>query len=283
MSQRLVSQLSQLMTATLVISLVAGTMIHQLSAFNLRGLVRVGPNIKYPARSSRFCSSTSLLFSTLHPDWSSIDKFVLLPKSLLLVGDVAPGYGRGSKKLGVPTANLPYFDKELMQDDISLGVYFGWCKVAGDDDCCAVIANIGKSPTFEGQENSVRIVEAHLVNRDSDQDFYGSEMRVGLVGYLRPEKKFSDMDSLLSAIRNDISLAIELDRESNEKNLMKRRASLSSMEDCLAPMYILGERRLKILEFLNAQHDDKFNKKYICKNVNDGEGPQALWCSMVLE
>lgn len=64
-----------------------------------------------------------------------------------------------------------------------LGVYFGWCTVEGDDcapgEVNAVIANIGKSPTFEGRENSINIVEAHVIDRNNQKDFYDKEMRVG--------------------------------------------------------------------------------------------------------
>jgi FAD synthase len=37
------------------------------------------------------------------------------------IGPVAAGYGRGSKKLGFPTANLPYFDDILQSSDIKNG------------------------------------------------------------------------------------------------------------------------------------------------------------------
>ncbi|CAM9829915.1 unnamed protein product, partial [Heterosigma akashiwo] len=41
-------------------------------------------------------------------------------------GEVSQGYGRGGKKLGVPTANLP---ESLFSENLSAvrtGVYFGW-------------------------------------------------------------------------------------------------------------------------------------------------------------
>ena len=61
------------------------------------------------------------------------------------------GYGRGSKKLGVPTANLPYFDKELTSSSFVNGVYFGWGGLEGNPLRFGVVANIGKSPTFVGE------------------------------------------------------------------------------------------------------------------------------------
>ena len=54
--------------------------------------------------------------------WSSKSSFTLLEKSILLVGKVATGYGRGSKKLGVPTANLPHFDEQLTKYNVPRGI-----------------------------------------------------------------------------------------------------------------------------------------------------------------
>lgn len=42
-----------------------------------------------------------------------------------LWGDVAPGFGRGSKKLGTPTANLPPEPLAKEIEGLPLGVYFG--------------------------------------------------------------------------------------------------------------------------------------------------------------
>ena len=53
--------------------------------------------------------------------FSSRDSFTLLEKPILLIGEVAAGYGRGSKKLGVPTANLPYFDTKLAENNVARG------------------------------------------------------------------------------------------------------------------------------------------------------------------
>lgn len=61
------------------------------------------------------------------------------------------GYGRGSKKLGVPTANLPHFNKEIMESALVNGVYFGWGYLPGEREVLGCVANIGKSPTFVDQ------------------------------------------------------------------------------------------------------------------------------------
>jgi len=77
---------------------------------------------------------------------------------------VAKGYGRGSKQLAVPTANLPHFDKEFVSEwDEKRGVYFGWSRLENDNDVYPCVANIGKSPTFVGEENIKNIVEVHII------------------------------------------------------------------------------------------------------------------------
>jgi riboflavin kinase len=143
---------------------------------------------------------------------SSVDG--MLDKAIFLQGQVTHGYGRGSKKLGVPTANLPHFDKELRNDGIKQGVYYGWSALHGhgSGQLIPCVANIGKSPTFEGEENPVNIVEVHLIEPPTpstgdsiaDGDFYGTFMRVALVGYLRPETKFASFDALVTQINQDV-------------------------------------------------------------------------------
>ena len=100
-----------------------------------------------------------------------------------LVGPVAEGFGRGSKKLGIPTANLPC---SLFQDalaDLPCGVYVGWAALRGDVHKC--VCNIGFSPTFAGEENPEKIVEAHVMS-EFDSDFYGERMGLLLLGFIRP-------------------------------------------------------------------------------------------------
>ena len=128
-----------------------------------------------------------------------------LKEAILLQGQVMHGYGRGSKKLGVPTANLPHFDEQLRENNIQQGVYYGWSKLygkSGKEVPC--VANIGKSPTFEDQKNPTNIVEVHLIDPTATSDFYGEFMRVALVGFLRPEKKFDGIDALIKQINQDV-------------------------------------------------------------------------------
>ena len=93
----------------------------------------------------------------------------LLPNVLRYRGSVDQGYGRGGKKLGIPTANLPSSLFQNALEDITTGVYFGWATLerssssSSSNEVYKTVVNVGYSPTFEGQENSEKIIEAHLI------------------------------------------------------------------------------------------------------------------------
>jgi riboflavin kinase len=154
-----------------------------------------------------------------------------LPKIIRLRGNVDTGYGRGGKKLGFPTANLP---SRLFQDalkDVPTGVYFGWAVLEdstgtkkGRNTYQKAVVNVGYSPTFEGQENTEKIVEAHLMidpGTDTESmmepmDFYGETMLLQLHGFLRPEIKFPSFPALIAQIKADVADAeAALDQETN--------------------------------------------------------------------
>ncbi len=144
---------------------------------------------------------------------------VVLRQVLRLRGAVDQGYGRGGKKLGFPTANLPSSLFANALADVPTGVYIGWAvieryadeniKMKGRNEIHKVVVNVGYSPTFEGKENKEKIVEGHLiVGEDAiEGDFYGETMRLALCGFLRPEKRFPSFPDLIAAITNDVSNA----------------------------------------------------------------------------
>eukprot|EP00571_Detonula_confervacea_P014326 CAMPEP_0172301926 /NCGR_PEP_ID=MMETSP1058-20130122/3732_1 /TAXON_ID=83371 /ORGANISM="Detonula confervacea, Strain CCMP 353" /LENGTH=335 /DNA_ID=CAMNT_0013012245 /DNA_START=427 /DNA_END=1434 /DNA_ORIENTATION=+ len=170
--------------------------------------------------------------------WTSINPI------LRIRGPVASGYGRGGKKLGVPTANLPASLFQSALEDVTNGVYFGWAVIEDDKSSIKkgrnkpikAVVNVGYSPTFEGKENKEKIVEAHLItgsspmekpesssaDNDGDDeqlsdndtttdeiegDFYNETMRLQLIGYLRPEQKFDSFPELIAQIHRDIGNA----------------------------------------------------------------------------
>jgi riboflavin kinase len=136
-----------------------------------------------------------------------------LEKILRFRGEIDKGYGRGGKKLGVPTANLPASLFETSLEDVPTGVYFGWAVLEdasgnkpGRNIPQKAVVNVGYSPTFEGQENPEKIIEAHLILGEEDEmtDFYGETMRLQLDGFLRTERKFPTFPELIFQIKTDV-------------------------------------------------------------------------------
>ncbi len=84
--------------------------------------------------------------------------------AIFLQGKVASGYGRGSAKLGFPTANLPYFDQQLKSSSVTNGVYAGWASVPEISGAIyPAVANIGYSPTFSGEVLDTNQLELKLI------------------------------------------------------------------------------------------------------------------------
>jgi riboflavin kinase len=130
--------------------------------------------------------------------------YQLLPQTQRFRGTVDSGFGRGGKKLGFPTANLPESQFANALENVSTGVYFGWAVVEGRDGIHKAAVNVGYSPT-----NAEKIIEAHLISDAPLQDFYNELMRLVLCGFLRPEQKFDSFPDLMAAITNDVSNAKE--------------------------------------------------------------------------
>jgi len=117
-------------------------------------------------------------------------------------GRVMTGDRRG-RTIGFPTANLGL--GEYLRP--MFGVYA--VRVSGDgaDDPLAGrtvdgVANIGLRPTVGTPEPRL---EAHLF--DTDVDLYGRHLRVSLVDFIRPEKKFAGLDALKAQIAEDAQRA----------------------------------------------------------------------------
>jgi riboflavin kinase/FMN adenylyltransferase len=55
---------------------------------------------------------------------------------------------------------------------------------------------------------SDRILEVYLL--EFDRDIYGQDLELRFVSYLRPEKKFENVDALVRQIERDVQQAREL-------------------------------------------------------------------------
>ncbi|MDO5098023.1 MAG: bifunctional riboflavin kinase/FAD synthetase [Corynebacterium sp.] len=130
-----------------------------------------------------------------------------LGRTFKVRGEVVRGAGRGGKELGFPTANLYFPESVALPKD---GVYAGWFRIVSDApvdgdmqqgiDYAAAIS-VGHNPTFGDARRSV---ESYVIGRNAD--LYGHTVEVEFVDYIRGMEKFSNVDELLDAIRNDITL-----------------------------------------------------------------------------
>lgn len=139
------------------------------------------------------------------------------PYPLKMEGKVISGFGRGSKELGIPTANLPV-DAAVTPwiADIKSGVYFGWASIdlpashpqasssgGGAFSVFPMVMSIGYNPFFK---NTVRSAEVHVLHR-FDADFYGAHMRLLILGFIRDELDYSTLDALVKDINLDCDVA----------------------------------------------------------------------------
>ncbi len=107
-----------------------------------------------------------------------------------MVGD------RRGRTLGFPTINVRL--GEFLRP--ATGVYATRIGIEGGGRTVwhDGVANLGYRPTFAGADIGL---EAHIF--DFSSDLYGRRVRVALIDYLRPEKKFDGLDDLKKQIAED--------------------------------------------------------------------------------
>ncbi|KAK4105187.1 riboflavin kinase [Parathielavia hyrcaniae] len=161
------------------------------------------------------------------------------PYPLRMSGQVISGFGRGSKELGIPTANLPVDDALTPWiSSVSSGVYFGWASLnlppshpnsqlptstpsnsnttttttpssnltrgANGFTVFPMVMSIGYNPFYK---NTVRSAEVHVLHDFGAHDFYGAEMRLLITGFIREEKDYAGLEALIADIRFDCEVA----------------------------------------------------------------------------
>lgn len=165
---------------------------------------------------------------------------------------VVRGFGRGSKDLGIPTANLC---KDILRckvsfDDLPCGIYWGFARVVHEtkeeskdsassslspsiNEIFKTAVSIGYNPVYGNKDKTI---EPHLIassehplRQSSDcqethfPDFYGSYLRLSIIGYLRPELPFEGLNKLIDAIKKDIAQTEMLADASNVVNTEERK------------------------------------------------------------
>ncbi|KAK1786972.1 hypothetical protein P4O66_017350, partial [Electrophorus voltai] len=69
-------------------------------------------------------------------------------------GQVIRGFGRGSKELGIPTANFQDSVVDSLPADLSTGIYYGWGRV-GNGDIHKMVMSIGWNPYYKNIKKSM--------------------------------------------------------------------------------------------------------------------------------
>ncbi|UJR30520.1 hypothetical protein I4U23_018049 [Adineta vaga] len=121
------------------------------------------------------------------------------------LGTIVRGFGRGSKELGCPTANLDEATVNKLPSSIDEGVYYGWAQLLTktDHEIYKMVTSIGTNPFYN---NEKKTIETHIMHQFSN-DFYGEKMKIILLGKIRPMKTFQNINDLTMAIQKDISVA----------------------------------------------------------------------------
>lgn len=132
---------------------------------------------------------------------------------------VVHGYGRGSKQLGFPTANLEIrwdgdalssstlSEEERIVRDFATshrtGIYCAFGSVegaVGGKQVHQVAMSMGWNPTFD--DVKAKTIEPWILHQ-FDEDFYGCYLRLLVLAYVRPEVKFESTEQLKEEIAAD--------------------------------------------------------------------------------
>jgi riboflavin kinase / FMN adenylyltransferase len=148
--------------------------------------------------SGTVVSSTAIRQAIQKGDFSKAAE--MLGREYTILGTVTQGDNLG-QKIGFPTANLSAHSEQFPPN----GVYAAEARI--DNDIHRGVINLGVRPTISGGK-SERVLEIHLF--DFNRDIYRRDVEVRFLKFLRPEKKFANVEALVEQIRRDVDQAREL-------------------------------------------------------------------------
>lgn len=133
------------------------------------------------------------------------------PFPIKFKGKVVRGTGKGTEKLGVPTANLGDVPEDIK--DRLKGVYFGWARILESKaaeppsgDWHEALISVGPSPYASPSVLQETVVAVHMLH-SFDEDFYDARLQVIVMGFLRPmEVAGVTAEEMLDAISQDMWL-----------------------------------------------------------------------------
>jgi len=169
---------------------------------NLQLLTKLGANFDFNVVGIRpvtvngeIVSSTTIRRAVEAGDFKKAA--VMLGREYTILGTVVHGDDLG-KKIGFQTANLSAHSEQFPPN----GVYFAEAKLEGV--VYPGVVNLGYRPTISSGKSD-RVLEIHLL--DFKREIYGRELELRFVRYLRPEKKFENVDALVRQIECDVQQA----------------------------------------------------------------------------
>lgn len=106
-------------------------------------------------------------------------------------------------ELGIPTANLAESAIPELIEHAESGIYYGLANIKGDSGVYEMVMSVGWNPYYK---NTVRSAEVHIIH-EFEQDFYGKDLKIIVIGFIRPEYNYTSLESLIEDIQTDIRVA----------------------------------------------------------------------------
>lgn len=164
------------------------------------------------------------------------------PYPLRVNSTIIAGFGRGSSDLGFPTANIP---QQAMHSlgVTDTGIYYGYARVCNnqeeklpqldtesrrqveynyganmlpqDDQVFPMVMSIGWNPFYNNKQKSA---EVYIIHDFKSQLFYGANIKLLVLGYIRPELDYISKEALIKDIDTDVEVTLNsLDRPGYRK------------------------------------------------------------------
>lgn len=142
--------------------------------------------------------------------------YIFYKEKITLEGKIVSGFQRGSKQLGIPTANIEMTEENSKKiKKLINGTLFGRMSFKTNkknnknieiNKKYKSVLSIGYNPTFN---NQTKTIEVFLINFEGG-DFYDDEVSLIIDGYSRSEMRFSGLPELVTSITYDTILFNEI-------------------------------------------------------------------------
>ena len=142
-----------------------------------------------------------------------------------LEAEVVRGFGRGSKELGIPTANLDMDELGESGESLPTGIYYGLACIKDREEVFRCVTSVGWNPFYKNEKKAIEVHIMHTLD-----DFYGSRLSVKLFGYLRDETSFKSVEELISCINSDINISLQEIQNCSEATELLRAQNASQMK-----------------------------------------------------